>query len=363
MSTPPNMPPGGGPPIPPYDSKAQWRAYREQQKAAWKAQRDAWKAQKDVWKSGYGVGYGGVYGPRVPSMVGPVILICIGIIALLIMTGHVAAENFWEWYARWWPILLIVAGLALLAEWAIDLKREVPVRRKGSFIGLLLLLTIVGLCASGSREIGAWNWNWNGDNNDFFNSFGAPEHDNDVQVLNTTIPANSTVDIENPRGDVSITGGDGTTIQVQAHEEAFTNSDNEAKTVWDSEAAKSTVSGGTVLIKSDGNNKGRVNLTVTVPRTAKVTVNEGRGEVTATGLGAGITASVPHGELHLNSIVGPVEAHLYKGNHDISIHDVTGDVTADGDCNEFTLSEIHGRLSTNGQIFGPVHMENITWPI
>jgi DUF4097 and DUF4098 domain-containing protein YvlB len=118
-----------------------------------------------------------------------------------------------------------------------------------------------------------------------------------------------------------------------------------------------------VLIKSDGNNKGRVNLTVTVPRTAKVTVNEGRGEVTATGLGAGITASVPHGELHLNSIVGPVEAHLYKGNHDISIHDVTGDVTADGDCNEFTLSEIHGRLSTNGQIFGPVHMENITGPI
>src|SRR5579863_4813468 len=118
MSTPPNMPPGGGPPIPPYDPKAQWRAYREQQKAAWRAQRDAWKTQKYAWKAGYG----GVYGPRVPSMVGPVILICIGIIALLIMTGHLAAENFWEWYSRWWPVLLIVAGLALLAEWAIDLR-------------------------------------------------------------------------------------------------------------------------------------------------------------------------------------------------------------------------------------------------
>ncbi|MGO9616460.1 MAG: DUF4097 family beta strand repeat-containing protein [Terracidiphilus sp.] len=359
MSTPPNMPPGGGAPIPPYDPKAQWRAYREQQKAAWRAQRDAWHAQKYAWKAGYG----GIYGPRVPSMVGPVILICIGIIALLIMTGHLAADNFWGWYSRWWPVLLIVAGLALLAEWAIDLKREVPVRRKGGFIGLLLLLTIIGLGATGWRQMGAWNWNWNGDNDDFFNTFGAPEHDNDTQVLNTSIPANANVDIENPRGDVSITGGDGTSIQVQAHDEAFTNSDGDAKAIWDSEAPKPTVSGGTVLIKSEGNNKGRVNLTVTVPRTASVTVNEGRGEVTATGLGAGITASVPHGELHLNSITGPVEAHLYRGNHDVSIHDVNGDVTADGNCNELTLSEIHGRLSTNGDIFGPVHMENITGPI
>jgi DUF4097 and DUF4098 domain-containing protein YvlB len=363
MSTPPNMPPGGGAPIPPYDSKAQWRAYREQQKAAWRAQRDAWKAQKDVWKAGYGPGYGGVYGPRVPSMVGPVILICIGIIALLIMTGHIAAENFWGWYSRWWPIMLILAGLALLAEWAIDLKREVPVRRKGGFIGLLFLLTVIGLGSTGWRQMGGWNWNWNGDNDNFFNTFGAPEHDSDAQVLNTTIPANASIDIENPRGDVSITGGDGTSIEVQAHEEAFTNSDGDAKAIWDSEAPKPTVSGGTVLIKSEGNNKGLVNLTVTVPRTAKVTVNESHGEVTATGLGAGITATVPKGELHLNSITGPVEAHLYHGNHDVSIHDINGDVTEDGNCNELTLSEIHGRVSTNGEIFGPVHMENVTGPI
>jgi DUF4097 and DUF4098 domain-containing protein YvlB len=364
MSTPPNIPPGGGAPIPPYDPKAQWQAYREQQKAAWRAQRDAWKAQRDAWKAGYGGGaYGTVFGPRVPSMVGPVILISVGLIALLIMTGHLAAANFWEWYSRWWPILLIVAGLALLAEWAIDLKREVPVRRKGSFIGLLFLLTVIGLGASGWRQMGNWNWNLNGDSDDFFNNFGAPEHDNDASVLNTSIPANATVDIENPRGDVSITGGDGNSIEVQAHEEAFANSDNDAKSIWDSEMPKSTVSGGTVLIKSDGSNKGRVNLTITLPRTARVTVNESHGEVTATGLGAGITANVPHGELHLNSITGPVEAHLDRGNHDVSIHDINGDVTADGNSNELTLSEIHGRLSTNGEIFGPVHMENISGPI
>ena len=49
-SVPPYTPPGGGAP-PPYDPKTQWRVYREQQQAAWRAQRDAWKAQRHAWKA------------------------------------------------------------------------------------------------------------------------------------------------------------------------------------------------------------------------------------------------------------------------------------------------------------------------
>ena len=150
-STPPNMPPntppGGGapPPFPPYDPKTQWRVYREQQKAAWRAQRDAWKAQRHAMKASYV----GAYGPRVPSFVGPIILIAVGVIALLLVTGHIAAGEFWAWYGHWWPLLLIGAGLALLAEWALDLRRETPVRRGGSFVGILILLAILGFGAAG----------------------------------------------------------------------------------------------------------------------------------------------------------------------------------------------------------------------
>ncbi len=110
---PPNMPPGGGapPPIPPYDPKTQWRVYREQQRAARRAQRDAWRAQRHAWKANYP----GAYGPRVPSVVGPVILVCVGVVALLVVTGHIDSAAFWTWYGHWWPLLLIAAGLALLA--------------------------------------------------------------------------------------------------------------------------------------------------------------------------------------------------------------------------------------------------------
>jgi DUF4097 and DUF4098 domain-containing protein YvlB len=360
-SVPPNTPPGGGapPPYPPYDPKTQWRVYREQQRAAWRAQRDAWKAQTHAYKAGYV----GVYGPRVPSIVGPVLLIGVGVVALLMVSGHIAASDFWSWYGRWWPLLLIVAGLGLLAEWALDLRRKTPVRRSGSFVGLIILLAFLGFGAAGWNHMGPWFNHWNNDNGDFFNSFGMPEHDNDQQTQSAQVPANSVIEIENPRGDVSVTAGDGQNVEVQTHEVAFANSDAEAKKIYDAEAAQLKVSGNAVLIKSDGNNSGRVNLTVTVPKTARVTLNAGRGDVTVAGLGAGLSVSSANGDTHLNSITGSVQVHFSNSKHDFSAHQIGGDLSVDGDCNDMTLSEIKGRVSTSGQIFGEVHVENVTGPV
>ena len=359
-SVPPNVPPGGGapPPYPPYDPKTQWKAYREQQKAAWRAQRDAWKAQRYAHKAGYG----GVYTPRVPSIVGPVILITVGVVALLIISGHIAASQFWSWYGRWWPLLLILAGLGLLAEWALDLRRETPVRRSGSFVGIIILLAFLGFGAAGWNHMGSWFNNWDNENGDFFN-FGMPEHDNDLQTQSAQVPANSVIDIQIPRGDVSVTAGDGPNVEVQSHEVAYANSDTEARKIFDAEATKLQVSGNAVLIKSENHDNGRVNVTVTVPKSARVTVSAGKGDVAAAGLGAGLSVSAGHGDTHLNAITGSVQVHLTNDKHDFSAHQVEGDLTVDGDCNDLTISEIKGRVTTRGDLYGEVHLENVTGPV
>jgi DUF4097 and DUF4098 domain-containing protein YvlB len=354
-SVPPNMPPGGVPPYPGYDAKTQWRVYKEQQKAAWRAQRDALRAQaqRDAWKAGYS----GVYVPRVPSIVGPLVQIAIGVVALLVMTGHIAFSQFWSWYGHWWPLLLIGTGLALLGEWALDLRRPTPVHRAGGFVGLLILFAFLGMGAAG------WNNWWGpmrahfGDQDDeFFNSFGQPERDFDRQALFTQIPANAAIEIQNPRGDVSVVGDNVSTVEVQAHEVAYTGSDDDAKRVFDSMAPHLTVSGSTVLVKADSNNSGRLNLTITVPKSARVTINTGKGDITASGLGAGIHFNA-RGDVHLSSIVGSVEAHFTGGKHDFSAHDVLGDISTDGECNDMTLSEIKGKIAQNGAIWGDVHIE------
>ncbi|MGB8261040.1 MAG: DUF4097 family beta strand repeat-containing protein [Terracidiphilus sp.] len=357
MSTvPPSMPPGGGvpPQMPPYDPKTQWRIYREQQKAAWRAQRDAWRAQQHAWKAGYV----GAYGPRVPSMVGPVILVAVGVVALLLATGHIASSAFWSWYGRWWPLLLIGAGLLLLAEWALDLRRETPVRRSGSFIGLLILLAIVGAGATGFNHMDNWFDRWGDHDNDFFNSFGAPEHVQDVQLLSTTLGANPAIEIEDPRGDISITGGEGSGVSVQAHEIARIETDEEAKKVFEAEKPSVVVSGSTVVVKSAGHDRGWLGLTVVVPKSAKVTIHAGHGDVLASGLGAGINVTA-RGDVKLDSIKGAVEAHLTNGKHDLSALSVEGDVSLDGETNDVTLTDIKGRITQSGEISGDVHMTNI----
>jgi len=364
MSAPPNTPPGDGapPPFPPYDPKTQWKDYRAQRKAAWRAQRDAWKAQVNALK----YTYKGPYVPRVPSIVGPILLIGVGVVALLVAIGRIAPDTFWSWYGHWWPLLLIAAGAILLAEWALDLRRQVPVRRGGGFVGLIVLLAILGCCASGRNHSRPWFGHWNGDdwqpNEDFWNVFGLPEHDRDQPSLFSRIPANSVVEIDNPRGDVSVTADNVSTIEVQAHEEAYANSDGDAKKIFDAEAPRINVSGNAALIKSESNAGGRVNLTVTVPKSARVTVNSGKGDVTAADLGASLVVNA-RGDVHLSSIAGSVQSHFSEGKHDFSAHQIEGDLTADGDCDDLTLSEIKGKVTQNGEILGDVHIESVAGAI
>ena len=358
-SQPPYPPPPGGGPH--YDPRTQWKMYREQQRAAWRAQRDAWKAQRHAMK---GCMSDGQYIPRVPSVVGPMILIAIGVVGLLMYTGHIAPGAFWQWYGHWWPLLLIFGGLALLAEWALDMRRQTPVHRGGGFVGVLVLLAFLGFGAARWGDFwGPMRANFDDHDDNFFNLFGQPEHDQDQALLNVQIPANAVVQIENPRGDVSVTAGDGPSIQVQGHLVAFAATDEEAKRIYDSEQAHVTLSGNTVLVKSESNNRGRTNLNITVPKTAHVTVNTGHGDVTAAGLGAGAAINSNHGDVHLSTITGSVQVHFANDRGDFSAHQIDGDLTADGNCNDLTFSEVKGKVTLNGEIFGDVHMENITGPL
>lgn len=352
-SIPPNPPPGS---YPPYDPKTQWRIYREQQKAAWRAQREAWRAQRYAWKGGYA----GAYGPRVPSVVGPLILIAIGVIWLLIYNGQIAPNAFWAWYGHWWPALLIFAGVALLAEWAIDARRAVPVRRGGSFVGVLILLALVGISAAAWTHMGGpWMYGpWNNGDSPFFRMLG-PEHGNDQPAIHQDIPANANIEIQNPRGDVSVAVGGATAIDVLAHQVAYANSDDEASKIFAAEKTAVQVSGSSVVVQTNSNEHGRVNLAVTVPPSAKVTINAASGDVTVSGLNTGVIINGGHGDTQINGINGSVVAHLSNSRHDFSAHQVNGDLTIDGNCDDVNISEIKGVVTINGELFGDVHMENL----
>lgn len=105
-SYPPPPPP---PPPPGYDPQAQRRYQRDQFRAQMRAQRDALRAQRQQ------VRYQ-MRGMRRGSVLGPLLMIAVGVLFLLMESGRLEHQRFWEWYGHWWPMLLVAAGIVLLAE-------------------------------------------------------------------------------------------------------------------------------------------------------------------------------------------------------------------------------------------------------
>jgi hypothetical protein len=79
---------------------------------------------------------------RRSSWLGPGSLVIVGLIALLIETGHLNPFQLLHWYIRWWPELLIGAGLLALGEWWFDRNHYCSNGAKIAFIICCLALLV-----------------------------------------------------------------------------------------------------------------------------------------------------------------------------------------------------------------------------
>ena len=103
------------------------------------SQRDAARAQRYYMRS-----------LRRPSMVGPVVLIVAGVIALLVETNKLNGLHLWDWYMRWWPLLLIAVGLLSLGEWWLDRRSMSRAMRSSGRAGTGILIARPGRHCSGA---------------------------------------------------------------------------------------------------------------------------------------------------------------------------------------------------------------------
>ncbi len=339
-------PPPYSPPSPPNDPR--------QQKAYWRAQKDALRGQRDYWRSQRRDQRYYWRSMHRSSIVGPILILVVGVVALLIETGKLSNSVFWEWFVRWWPLLFVLVGAASLLEWFLD--RGQPYRRKSGAFGIVLLIAIlVGIAYSQDHMHHAINgFGWQSDDN--WPNFMGDDHDHDADS-NTTIPATASVQVQNPHGDVTLTGSGDNQLHVHVHQVVNTNSDSEANRIFPSLDPKVTVSGNTVLVRIEGRNNGHADLTIELPEGVSTDITAGHGDVSVEGLkgATGITAG--HGDVKVTSLGGSVHAHMSKG--DFAAHEIGGSVTLDGRVSDVTISEVRGSLLMDGDFFGDIHIEQI----
>jgi DUF4097 and DUF4098 domain-containing protein YvlB len=326
------------PPYSPRDARRQARDWA-------RAQRDQMRAQRQYWRS-----------YRKASITGPVILVTVGVVALLIETGRMSGYAVWEWYARWWPLLLIIVGLISLGEYFLD--RNNPYAGRRSAGGIVFLIFIFGFIAWGghsARYWGPFSEQFGDNGNDFFAMMGE-EHDNDVQ-MDQAIAANGTVNVQNPRGDVTVTTSSDGQMHVHARQVVHTNSNDTAQKEFEQLKPKIDSSSSGAVITVANVNGARVDLALQVPEKSFATITTGHGDVTVEGLKNNVDVTSNHGDVKLDNIGGDVHARMNHG--DVSAHDIEGHAFVDGHSDDVTFSEVKGQVVLNGDFFGDTHLEQV----
>jgi DUF4097 and DUF4098 domain-containing protein YvlB len=322
---------------PPYD-----------QREAARAQRDAAQAQRYYLRS-----------LRRPSMIGPVVLIVVGVIALLIETDKLNAFHLWAWYIRWWPLLLIGVGLLSLGEWWLDRSHPSRGRRShGGLIALIICLAVVGYVVSYTSHgmHGMHLFGHGVDQDDLFFHLLGREHTDD-RNLNQQLPAGALVDIQVPHGDVTVTPSGDDQIHVQGHQVVYAANDRDARRKLDALAPQLTVNGKSVTIRAADTSDGRADLTIEIPNGAVPTVSAGHGDVAIEGLPGAATVSADKGDVKVGSVGGAVHVRMGKG--EFSAHAITGDLALQGKLDDVSISEVQGRVVLDGDFFGDTNLAHI----
>jgi DUF4097 and DUF4098 domain-containing protein YvlB len=352
-------PPPYPPPGPPYGSD--WKYQRRMMKEQARAQRDMLRAQAAAYRYR-------ARAQRHGSIVGPLIVIAVGIVFLLVQMGRLSSRQVWDWYGHWWPVLLIGAGVVMFLEWAFDQyirssDPSQPVYRRGmggGVFSLLLLLVIVGVVFSGLRHGDGFffrhGFHISQDNLD---QFLGDKHESD-QMIVQAFPAGTSFSVNNPRGDVSVSGtSDDNQIHISVHKEVYSRSDSDASNKAEQLNPQVEVSGSNLILTVPSLPGGRADLTIMVPATAATSITANHGDVRVSSIKGSVSVTANHGDVDLSAITGPTNTHINNGDSSFSAHSVTGEVIVEGRGQDLTLSDLSGPVSINGDFFGTTHIEHV----
>jgi len=344
---------------PPYDPNA-WRAQRQ----AAKAQQQAMKMQARMQRAQFKAQ---MRANRRGSIAGPVLLIALGVVFLLAQTGKMSWWNVATWYGTWWPVVLIGAGLILLAEWAYDhhLNPDPATRGRrtlgGGVVFLLIVMALLGVSTwTGtkfyqhdmgpgsffSKDLGGWN-------------HIGDEHDEDVSV-SAAMPSAESLTVRNPHGDVTVTGAstDGQ-VHVSAHKQVWSWKESDAEDKEHRLEPQFNDNGSSLVLSVENVDGGQADLTVQMPAGTMLIIENGRGDISVNGLHAGVKLTQNHGDVELEDITGMVDAHIQDDDASVQAHTIHGALQIEGRSGDVNLSDINGDVNLQGDFFGTTHLERV----
>ncbi len=313
--------------------------------------------------------------PQPSSILGPAILLGIGVLFLLVELGHLSFGRLLSLSFRWSPILLVGLGVVRLVEWFIDRRRlerataeGLPFQptRVGPGYGLLFVLffafSIIGSVVSRHHhDRFADGLLFNQDQN--WSQFFGERHES-RDTLAYACPPGSSVSISVEHGDITVAGtSPDNQIHVATHTTVFSSSDADAAQRSRSVQPHFSTEGGHITLTAPASQNAELDLDVTLPPATTLTLNADHGDLSLSDLNAPATVTANHGDVTLSNIQGAVVARLNNSGSSISAHRITGTTSISGRLEDITLSDATGAVTLEGDIFGDLHLERLGGPL
>ncbi len=295
-------------------------------------------------------------------MAGPLVLVLIGVVFMLRNFHLLGSAAMFHWFARYWPLLIIIWGLVKLVEYYQAQRAGYPPRGVGAGgVVLLVFLILFGLAASEGEKV---NWGRVGSemdmDDDMFTLFGQTyTYSGDLEQA---FPKNLTnVHVVSDRGDVSVQSWDQDKIKVSFNKTVGAKSEADARQVDGQTKPLITIAGDTLTVNANTGGAGEAsvknNLEIFLPRKAALDLALKRGDIAVRQRTGDVKASTNRGDASLEDIAGNVSLTARRGS--VTVSKVAGDLSVDGHIDDTTVSDVSGAVRFSGDFFGTISVARV----
>jgi len=289
--------------------------------------------------------------PRRRSIFSGLLLILAG--ALLLYDRFHGGLPIWQFLERWWPLILIIWGLAKLVDHfaARQTGQAAPATITGGEIALVIL--VLALVAT----VGTIEWGVRGGNvdvSDWGCFWSRTPYSFSEELPATPVPANARITIRTDRGDITVHAEDAAEIRVSVKKAINASDEGEAKRRAQQVNAVVRHDGDSYEVVTEGaGGQGRVDLEVHVPRQASITAQTPRGDIQLSGIQGNVIAEASRGDIEVRDAGGDVSAQI-GANKDVHIVGAKGNVKLTGRASQVEIADVAGDVSIQCDFFGGV---------
>ncbi len=291
--------------------------------------------------------------PRGSSVFSGLVLIFIG---LLLLLHNYRGFELTGVLLRWWPLILVFWGAIKIYERTAGARLSQPGASRitsGEVFLVLGLLALVGVAVA----IDEGRKHMPGMDIDLPETFASS-----IDVAPKPVPVNARVTVRGGRGDITVRASDEPEIRVAGKVNVNSWTEEAAKRLGEKVSAEIVQNGDGFEVRPTGVGGGRsrvsVDMDITVPKKASLTIHSERGDVTVSDMGSQVDINNGNGDIEVRGTGGDVSIDMRRG--DAKISDTKGDVKVSGHGGSVEVVDASGSFTINGDFVGPVRADKVT---